>query len=63
MPYGNTGHASNHNHKQLHYSIGLLDPKTVIAYCDLALLQKYKLLWFEIAGTGSTKRLKSVTVY
>ena len=61
MPYGNTGDASNNNHKQLHHSIGFSDLTTVIVYYNLVLLQVYELLWFGIAGTGCTKRLKSVT--
>ena len=61
MPYDNSGDASNNNHKQVHHSIDLSDPKTVIVYYNLVLLQMYKLLWFGIAGTGCTKRLKSVT--
>ena len=63
MPYGNIGDASNNNHKQLHHSIGLSDPKTVFVYYNLVFLQLYKLLWFGIAGTECTTRLKSVTVY
>ena len=61
MPYGNISDASNINHKQVHYSIGLSDPKIVILYSNLVLLQMYELLWFGIAGTGCTKQLKSVT--
>ena len=61
MPYGNIADASNNNHKQVHHSTGLSDPKTVIVYYNLVLLQMYELLWFGIAGTGCTKRLKSVT--
>ena len=57
MPYGNIGDASNNNHKQLHHSIGLSDPKTVTVYYSLALLQMYELLWFGIAGARCTKRL------
>ena len=60
MPCGNIVDVSNNNHKQLHHSIGLSDPKTVIVY-NLVLLQMYELLWFGIAGTGYTKQLKSVT--
>ena len=61
MPYGNIADASNNNHKQVHHSTGLSDPKIVIVYYNLVLLQMYELLWFGIAGTGCTKRLKSVT--
>ena len=54
MTYGYIGDASNNNDKQLHYSIGLSDPKTVIVCYNLILLQMYELLWFGIAGTGCT---------
>ena len=61
MQYGNIGDASNNNHKQLHHLIGLSDPKVVIVYYNLVLLQMYELLCFGITGTGCTKQLKSVT--
>ena len=59
VPNGNIGDASNNNQKQLHHSIALSDPKTVIAYYNLVLLQMYELLWFGIARIGYTKRLLS----
>ena len=62
MPFGNIGSAPNNNQKQLHHTIGLSDPKTVIIYYNLALLQMCKLLWFGIAGTVALNELKSVTV-
>ena len=58
MPFGNIGSAPNNNQKQLHHTIGLSDPKTVIVYYNLALLQMCELLWFRITGTVA---LKSVT--
>ena len=39
MPFEDIGGATNNNQKQLHHIIGLSDPKTVIAYYNLALLQ------------------------
>ena len=63
MPFGNIGSAPNNNQKQLHYTIGLSDPKTVIVYFNLALLRVCELLWFGIAGTVALNELKSVTVH
>ena len=63
MPFGNIGSAPNNNQKQLHHTIGLSDPTTVVVYYNLALLQMCKLLWFGIAGTVALNELKSVTVY
>ena len=50
MPFGNIGSAPNNNQKQLHHTIGLPGPKTVIVYYNQALLQMCELLWFGIAG-------------
>ena len=63
MPFGNIGSAPNNNQKQLHCTIGLSDPKTVIVYFNLALFRVCELLWFGIAGTVALNELKSVTVH
>ena len=63
MPFGNIGSATNNNQKQLHHTICLFDPKTVIVYYNLALLQMWELLWFGIAGTVALNELDSVAVY
>ena len=62
MLFGNIGSAPNNNQKQLHHTIGLPGPKTVIVYYNQALLQMCELLWFGIAGAVALKELKSVTV-
>ena len=59
MPFGNNGNTPNNNQQQLHHTIGLSDPKTVIVYYNLALLQMCKVLLFGIAETVALNELKS----
>ena len=62
MSYGNIGDASNNNHKPLHHLIAL-DPKNVIVYYTLVLLQLYELLWFGIAGIGCAEYQRLFTSF